>query len=239
MSNFTGKDNSTQSEKVNENKLQRNKLNTIQNRAKELIFISKVVMCIWLIPGILIIFNSLLGFSSLNTKSISSKYSSITYEQVVHIVDSKTQENYGFINILLFVLTALPLAGNNYFWLLYKSFKQRQIEDYTQGLNKKNNELVDEELKPKNPEYIKNDKLTNELTNFLDIQSEDFYLKAYLYAVVDEKESALNFLKKALDEAKHENEKTNIKEQTKRQPAFDNIKNDDNYKKQFDKLINK
>jgi tetratricopeptide (TPR) repeat protein len=164
MDDNTPSDNSKQSENNNNEQ----KLDVFnQTDINIFVIISGLALCVWLIPGIAIISHYLAPVVVPPNPNPSSPDNSITYEQAVKIVDSQTQETYGLINILLFVLTALPIAGNYYFWLLYKSVRHGMMEDATQGVEGKINQRVDKELNIKIPEYIKDERLTDELTEIL------------------------------------------------------------------------
>ncbi|MBF2063192.1 MAG: tetratricopeptide repeat protein [Calothrix sp. C42_A2020_038] len=148
--------------------------------------LSGIALCIWLVPGIGIILQIFINTRSPN---IPNHNSNLTYEQVTQIVDKKTQETYSLINILLFVITALPIAGNYYFWLLYKSVRNGLIEDSTHGLDEKINANVQKELDEKIPHYIKEEKLRDEIAKIL--QEKTDILKNPIVEILQDKTDIL------------------------------------------------
>jgi hypothetical protein len=106
--------------------------------------ISALALIIWCIPGIAIISNV---FSNRIDNRIGPGLPNSQLEEIEKIVDRRISTNTDLINILLFVLTALPIVGNFYFWLLYKSVRAGMIDDSTKELEKKINDLFPEELR--------------------------------------------------------------------------------------------
>lgn len=115
---------------------------------------SAFALIIWFIPG-LALFGSILINPIYNR--INPDLSDTELEKIEKIVDRKVSRNTDLVNILLFVLTALPIVGNFYFWLLYKSVRSGMVEDSLKELNPKIKEEVNDKLPTELNEILKED----------------------------------------------------------------------------------
>ncbi|MEO1429639.1 MAG: tetratricopeptide repeat protein [Cyanobacteria bacterium J06633_8] len=106
--------------------------------------ISGIALSIWLVPG----FSLMLSIHS-TSKDNQINLNDSEIEKIEKIVERKISRNTDLVNILLFVLTALPIVGNFYFWLLYKSVREGMIKDALVKVKEEIKEQVDNDIKEK------------------------------------------------------------------------------------------
>ncbi|MEB3220245.1 MAG: tetratricopeptide repeat protein, partial [Nostocales cyanobacterium 94392] len=140
--------------------------------------LSAIALIIWCIPGVALILNIFVNpiYNRINP-SLPDK----DLEKIEKIVDKKISTNTDLINILLFVLTALPIVGNFYFWLLYDSVVLGMGNDLQpeikEQVEKQVNEQVDKTIRSKLLEILESDNDEIE-KKFLEIlNSEKFEIK--------------------------------------------------------------
>jgi|GEM_PF-5621922 hypothetical protein len=93
------------------------------------LLISKIALIVWLIPGLFLI-------SDIVTHNTSFDNKKITFEQLEQVIDKTINRNIDLINLLLFIVTAIPLIGNMYFWFLYNSVREGLIDSASEKINK-------------------------------------------------------------------------------------------------------